>query len=58
MIIAQYLAGTRSASDLNLLNVASVRTNGQNGDKITVADAMLIAQYLAGQRDEYFQVNS
>jgi hypothetical protein len=58
MLIAQYLAGSRSANDLNLLNVASVRTNGQNGDKITVADAMLIAQYLAGQRDEYFQVNS
>jgi hypothetical protein len=58
MIIAQYLAGTRSAYDLNLLNVASVRTNGENGDKITVADAMFIAQYLVGQRDEYFQVKS
>ena len=56
MFIAQYLAGNRLASDLNLLNAASVKQDGSDGDKVSIADAMFIAQYLAGLRDEYFNL--
>ncbi|RLE70955.1 MAG: hypothetical protein DRJ43_00845 [Thermoprotei archaeon] len=55
MFIAQYLAGNRPASDLNLLNAASVK-HDDKGDRITIADAMFIAQYLAGLRDEYMKL--
>ena len=50
MFTAQYLAGKRSGSDLNLLNVASVKQDGSEGDKVSIADAMIIQQYLAGMR--------
>ena len=50
MFIAQYLAGNRPASDLNLLNAASVKHDDAEGDKISIADAMFIVQYLAGIR--------
>lgn len=56
MFIAQYLAGNRPASDLNLLNAASVKQDGAEGDKITIADAMFVAQYLAGLRDNGFNL--
>ncbi len=57
MFIAQYLAGNRPASNLNLLNAASVK-HDQNGDKISIADAMFIAQYLAGLRDSNLNLTS
>ncbi len=53
MFIAQYLAGNRPGSDLNLLNAASVRQDGTEGDKVSIADAMIIGQYLAGSRDGF-----
>ena len=56
MFIAQFLAGNRPASDLNLLNAASVKHDSDRGDKVTIADAMFIAQYLAGLRDEYMNL--
>jgi len=56
MFIAQYLAGNRPSSDLNLLNAASVKHDGSEGDKISIADAMFIAQYLAGLRDEHLNL--
>jgi hypothetical protein len=56
MFIAQYLAGNRDASDLNLLNAASIKQDESDGDKITIADAMFIAQYLTGLRDENFNL--
>ena len=56
MFIAQYMAGNRPASDLNLLNAASVKQDGTEGDKVSIADAMFIAQYLAGLRDEQFNL--
>ena len=55
MFIAQYLAGNRPASQLNLLNAASVK-HDQNSDKINIADAMFIAQYLVGLRDSNFNI--
>jgi hypothetical protein len=48
MTIAQYLVGSRPASDLNLLNAASIRQDGQTGDNVTIADAMVLAQWLVG----------
>ena len=40
MFIAQYLAGNRPSSDLNLLNAASIKHDGAEGDKVTIADTM------------------
>jgi len=56
MFIAQYLAGNRPASDLNLLNAASIKHDGAEGDKVSIADAMFISQHLAGLRDENFNL--
>jgi hypothetical protein len=56
MFIAQYLAGNRPGTDLNLLNAASVCQDGNMGDKVTIADVMFITQYLAGLRDKNFEL--
>ena len=53
MFIAQFLAGNRPGSDLNLLNAASVNQDGKEGDKVSIADAMIMGQYLAGSRDAF-----
>jgi hypothetical protein len=37
------------------VNAASVRQDG-NADRITIADAQFITQYLAGLRDEYYNL--
>lgn len=53
MFMAQYLAGNRPGSDLNLLNAASVKQDGTEGDKVSIADAMIVGQYLAGSRNDF-----
>ena len=53
MFMAQYLAGNRPGSDLNLLNAASVKQDGTEGDKVSIADAMVVGQYLAGSRNDF-----
>ena len=59
--IVQYLSGLRPACTtevnfncLNSVNGASVRQDGEF-DKHTVADAMFIAQYLVGIRDDFYK---
>jgi len=56
MFIAQYLAGNRPLSQLNPLNAASVKHDSGGKDAITIADAMFIAQYLAGLRNSLFEL--
>jgi hypothetical protein len=53
MFIAQYLAGNRPGSHLNLLNAASVKQDGAEGDDVSIADAMIVQQYLVGSRDGF-----
>ncbi|MBI4295199.1 MAG: hypothetical protein HY669_03430 [Chloroflexi bacterium] len=47
LLIAQYLANLKTASQLGVLNAASVNHDGAAGDKITIVDALFIAQYKA-----------
>ena len=49
MFIAQFLVGQRDASEINVVNAASV---APPCGRITIADAMFIAQYLVGQRGQ------
>ncbi len=53
MFVAQYLAGNRPGSHLNLLNAASVKQDGAEGDEVSIADAMIVQQYLVGSRDGF-----
>lgn len=55
MFISQYLIGSRPASDINILNAASVK-HDLEGDQISIADAMFIAQYLVDLRDESYEL--
>lgn len=59
-VVARHLAGMGEectevidTSCLHGVNTASVRQDGEF-DKTTVADALFIAQYLAGLRDDYY----
>lgn len=54
LFIAQYLAGLRNDSELNLLNAASIKPDSGNGDKVAITDALYLAQFLAGLRDSNF----
>lgn len=51
--IADYLALLRPLSSINAVNAATPRHDNP-WDKITITDALFISQYLAGQRDEYY----
>ncbi|MBI2934096.1 MAG: hypothetical protein HYY29_00845 [Chloroflexi bacterium] len=46
--------GTNPTDDLHPVNAASVRLDDTGGDKVTIADALFIAQRLAGLRDAGF----
>ncbi len=56
--IAQYLAGLRplgtDTTTVNAVNAASPRQDDANGDKLTITDALFIAQMLAGIRDSNY----
>jgi len=58
LFVAQFLAGLRPAGDannqVNVLNGASVRQDGDGGDTLNITDALFIAQHLAGLRDASF----
>ncbi|MBI2934430.1 MAG: PKD domain-containing protein [Chloroflexi bacterium] len=54
LFVAQYLAGLREDSEINLLNAASISHDGGSGDRITIVDSLAMAQYLAGLRDDSF----
>jgi hypothetical protein len=49
LLIAQFVAGLRSADDPVFVNLAAGDVNGMSG--VTITDALLIAQYAAGLRD-------
>ncbi|MDZ4247225.1 MAG: hypothetical protein U1D67_08920, partial [Dehalococcoidia bacterium] len=50
-VIARYLARDIKSDGLNLLNAASVFTEQEKGDNITMKDAMFVAQRDAGIRN-------
>lgn len=54
-IIARLLATRARKDELNLLNAASVYPDGPTGDKVTIKDAMYLAQKIAGVRNDEFQ---
>jgi len=54
MFGSQYLAELRTIGEINPVNMASVRHDGDSGDKMSVFDSMFISQYLAELRDAYY----
>ncbi|MBI4333539.1 MAG: hypothetical protein HY673_19930 [Chloroflexi bacterium] len=55
IIIARFVTGQAKKDELNLLNAASVYPDGPDGDRITIKDAMFLAQKLAGVRNDEFR---
>ena len=55
--IQGYCVGNKDLDDLNFngINAASPKHDGDAGDLIDSGDALMIAQYLAGYRDDYLQ---
>jgi hypothetical protein len=60
--IAEFLAGSGPACAtmvdtgcLHSVNAASVR-HDESADKVTIADALFIAHYLMGLRDEFYNL--
>ncbi len=54
--VGEYLVGSRSLDELGALNAACPSHDGDNGDKIKISDAMFIAQFCSGARDEYYEL--
>jgi len=54
--IGQYLVGSRSLDELGALNAACPSHDVAGGDKITMTDALFIAQFCSGARDEYYEL--
>lgn len=54
-LITQFLAGKVKKEDVNLVNAASVLQDSPDGVRITIKDAMFLAQKVAGVRDDQFQ---
>ena len=59
LYLAQCLAGQREIGagedECALVNAASVRQDGEGGDRVSIKDALFIAQYLVGIRDKFFE---
>lgn len=51
-LISQFIAGKIKKDAINLLSAASVYDDGPSGTKVTIKDAMILAQKVAGVRND------